>query len=167
MSALIVVMGVSGCGKTSVGKALAGRLGADFLDGDDLHPSANIKKMSAGEPLTDADRVPWLQAIGEKFAEARSSGNGLVVACSALKRAYREQIAQYAQLTFIHPQASRLVLLERLSKRTGHFMPVSLLDSQLDALESLQSDERGVELDARLTIEQQVIQVMDWLEATA
>lgn len=153
----IIVMGVSGCGKSTLGKALAEAIGAEFIDGDDLHPASNIAKMAAGQPLDDTDRHPWLQTIGEKLADAAGADKALVIACSALQRRYRDQIRAAAPNTmFVHPHGSRIVLLERLSKRTGHFMPVSLLDTQLELLELLQPDEFGVQLDMRLPVAEQV-----------
>lgn len=131
---LVVVMGVSGSGKTSVGKALAARLGVAFIEGDSLHPAENIAKMAAGIALTDEDRRPWLDRIGEVIAARRSEG--VVVSCSALKRAYRERLrAAVAGLRFVHLSGGRALLGERLAGRKGHFMPPSLLDSQFATLE--------------------------------
>lgn len=147
----VVVMGVSGCGKSSIGSALAARLGARFVDGDQLHPEANIAKMSRGEPLTDADRAPWLARVGAALAE-----DGTVIACSALKRIYRDQIRATAgaDVVFLHLKGDREVLLQRMSNRPGHFMPASLLDSQLATLEDPQTDETHVAADIRSTPEQ-------------
>ena len=145
----IVVMGVSGCGKSSVGIALAEALGARFIDGDDLHPEANKAKMGAGIPLDDSDRWPWLDLVGQALAEEVSeiSGHafsGTVIACSALKRVYRDRIRTAAPGTFfVHLDGSRDILERRLGARTGHFMPATLLDSQLAILEPLGSDEAG------------------------
>lgn len=139
----VVVMGVSGCGKSRIGAAVAKRLGAQFIDGDDLHPPANIAKMAAGTPLDDADRAPWLARVGEVLAAPDT-----VVACSALKRRYRDQIRTRARdVIFLHLYGSREVLLQRMATRPGHFMPVSLLDSQLAALEPPGPDERHVAID--------------------
>lgn len=161
MADQIVVMGVSGCGKSTLGKALAEAIGGEFIDGDDLHPVGNVVKMTAGEPLTDADRLPWLETVGQKLAQAAGANENLVIACSALKRNYRDQIRSIAPSTlFIHPHGSRIVLLERLSKRTGHFMPVSLLDSQLADLEPLQADEAGIQVDMRESVGHQVNSAM-------
>jgi carbohydrate kinase (thermoresistant glucokinase family) len=149
----IVVMGVSGCGKSSVGLALAAALGARFIDGDDLHPEANKAKMSAGIPLDDSDRAPWLDLVSLALAEEvnQTSGGsftGAVVACSALKRVYRERILAGAPNTFfVHLDGSREILEQRLGARSGHFMPASLLDSQLATLEPLGADEPGVAID--------------------
>jgi carbohydrate kinase (thermoresistant glucokinase family) len=155
----IVVMGVSGCGKSSVGIALAEALGARFIDGDDLHPEANKAKMSAGIPLDDSDRWPWLDLVSKALAEevADTSGGsftGTVVACSALKRAYREHILAGAPNTFfVHLDGSRKILEQRLGARAGHFMPASLLDSQLATLEPLDADEPGVVIDINQSID--------------
>lgn len=144
----IVVMGVSGCGKSSVGLALAEALGARFIDGDDLHPEANKAKMAAGIPLNDDDRWPWLDLVGEALAESNT-----VVACSALKRVYRERILAAAPGTFfVHLHGTRELLAQRMNARPNHFMPVSLLDSQLNTLELLGADEPGVMLDIALPI---------------
>ncbi len=148
----IVVMGVSGCGKSSVGLALAEALGARFIDGDDLHPEANKAKMAAGIPLNDDDRWPWLDLVGEALAESNT-----VVACSALKRVYRERILAAAPGTFfVHLHGTRELLAQRMNARPNHFMPVSLLDSQLNTLELLGVDEPGVMLDIALPIDQLV-----------
>jgi gluconokinase len=140
----VVVMGVSGCGKTSVGLALAQKLHARFVDADDLHPAANKAKMSAGIPLNDDDRWPWLEAVASNLEEQGS----IIVACSALKTVYRERILAAAPGTvFIHLNGSREVLAERLGNRKGHFMPASLLDSQLAILEPLGPLEPGFVVD--------------------
>lgn len=133
----IIVMGVSGCGKTSVGAALADRLGLSFVEGDVLHPPANVEKMAKGTPLADADRWPWLDIIGAEMATALARGEGIVVSCSALKKVYRERLraATGGNLRFVYLSGSRELLTERMGARTGHFMPLSLLDSQLATLE--------------------------------
>ena len=131
----IVVMGVSGCGKSSVGLALAGMFDADFVEGDALHPPASIAKMARGEPLDDEDRRPWLAAICRTVEDTRAAGRGVVVSCSALRRAYRDQLRTAGPLDFIFLSGSRAVLAERMSHRAGHFMPLTLLDSQLATLE--------------------------------
>ena len=135
----IVVMGVSGCGKTTAGLALAERLGTRFVEGDQLHPQANVAKMAAGIPLTDADRWPWLDAVGAALA-----GDAPVVAsCSALKRSYRGRLRAQAgaRLCFLHLAGDRAALAQRMVERPGHYMPVSLLDSQLATLEPPSADE--------------------------
>lgn len=139
----LVVMGVSGCGKSSLGAALAQALSLPFTDADDLHPPTNRAKMAASQPLTDADRWPWLDAVGAALAAQDG-----VMACSALRRAYRDHLRQIAgPLRFLHLDAPREVIATRLAERQGHFMPASLLDSQLATLEPLAPGE-GVTLDA-------------------
>lgn len=139
-------MGVSGSGKSTVGARLAVELGVPFVDADSLHPITNVDKMAAGKPLTDEDRWPWLRAVGSKLAAA--TGTGLVVACSALKRSYRDAIrAEAPETSFVYLHGSRELLSSRLSKREDHFMPAALLDSQLDTLEPLADDEAGVAVD--------------------
>ncbi len=141
--ASIVVMGVSGSGKTTIGDGLARRLGLVFQDADDLHPPENRAKMARGEPLDDADRGPWLDAVAAVLADG-----GVVMACSALKRAYRDRLRRAApalRLVFLH--GDRDLLAERMSHRHGHFMPTSLLDSQLATLEEPAPDEQAVRLD--------------------
>ena len=132
----IVVMGVSGCGKTTLGNALAKRLNATFLDADDFHPPANVAKMRAGTPLTDDDRAPWLTALNRELLERGERGESVVLACSALKRRYRETIgAQLAHIDWIFLDGSFDVIAERMRARANHYMPESLLRSQFDALE--------------------------------
>lgn len=144
---VIVVMGVSGCGKSTIGALLAARLGLPYAEGDDYHPTANIQKMAAGIPLTDEDRAPWLAIVGVWLREHEESGG--VVACSALRRVYRDQLRAGApDAFFVHLAVDRAELVRRLSGRHGHFMPTTLLDSQLATLEPLQPDEAGVTLDA-------------------
>lgn len=131
----IVLMGVAGSGKTTVGRLLAGRLGYPFRDADEFHPAANVAKMSSGTPLTDDDRWPWLDAIGA--ALHRAAGSGIVVTCSALKRVYRDRIRTAAgrPVAFVLLDGPRALLADRIGRRQGHFMPASLLDSQLATLE--------------------------------
>lgn len=139
-------MGVSGAGKTTVGTALAERLGLRFEDADALHPESNVAKMAAGTPLTDADRAPWLSVVGQHLAD---SPDGLVMACSALKRVYRDAIrASAPDAVFVLLTVDRSTLGDRVANRPGHFMPVSLLDSQLETLEPLEADESGVAVPA-------------------
>lgn len=146
MQARVIIMGVAGCGKSSVGAALADQLGATYEDGDDLHPAANIEKMSAGIPLDDADRAPWLDQIGARLGAARAP---LMIGCSALKRIYRDRISAAAggPVFFLHLAGTRAVIEARMSAREGHFMPVSLLDSQFADLQSLGPDEHGGAVD--------------------
>ena len=151
----IVVMGVSGCGKTTIGDLVARELGVRFLDGDSLHPVENVAKMAAGTPLTDEDRWPWLATVGSR-ARRRGAG-GLVLACSALKRSYRDAIrAQAPETVFLHLHGSREVLGGRIEGRSGHFMPATLLDSQLATLEPLEADEAGAVVDIAAPVEQVV-----------
>ncbi|GAT74268.1 shikimate kinase, partial [Microbacterium sp. HM58-2] len=153
---LIVVMGVSGCGKSTVGAALAAHLRVPFRDADDLHPTSNVDKMSRGIPLTDHDRAPWLAAVGEELALHRSSG--MVIACSALKAAYRDILRTHAPgVFFVHLSVSKDVLAERMSARADHYMPLSLLESQLDTLEALTAGEGGIAVDA----EQRVVEIVE------
>jgi len=133
MTRRVVIMGVSGCGKSSVGAGLAARLGLNYRDGDDLHPPENVAKMQVGMPLTDADRWPWLDRVGQVLlAEAP-----VIVGCSALKRAYRDRIRTAAggPVTFVHLAGSQEVIAARMALRQCHYMPLSLLDSQFAALE--------------------------------
>jgi carbohydrate kinase (thermoresistant glucokinase family) len=157
----VVVMGVAGAGKTSVGSALAARLGAPFIDGDDLHPKRNVNLMAHGHPLTDDDRDVWLHRVGDVLADADDT---IVVACSALARRYRDIIRGIAPDTrFVHLQGTRALLAGRLSKRRGHFMQASMLDSQLAVLEPLADDEAGTTIDAALDREQIVKRAVDYL----
>ena len=162
---LVVVMGVSGSGKSTVGALLAERLGVPFADADDLHPPANVAKMTAGRPLDDDDRAPWLALVGTHLAGARSTG--LVMACSALKRHYRELIRDAAPETvFVHLHGSRELLAERMGARTGHFMPTALLDSQLATLEEPGEDEGvtvGIEPSPQHIAEQIAAKLGDWI----
>ncbi len=157
----IVVMGVSGCGKTTIGAAIAARLGAEFVDGDSLHPQANIDKMAAGAPLNDGDRAPWLTEIGRHFA---ASDAGLVIACSALKRSYRDIIRSGdSSVAFLHLHGTRDLLAARMAARPGHFMPLSLLDSQLATLEPLDVDEAGLVVDIANTVGEIASETTRWI----
>ncbi|MEU9143822.1 gluconokinase [Streptomyces sp. NPDC048349] len=146
---VIVVMGVAGTGKTTVGRLLAAALALPYAEGDAFHPAANVAKMSAGIPLDDADRRPWLDAVGEWIgARAGRGGGGGVVAASALKRSYRDRLRAAAPgAVFVHLTGARALVQRRMAARTGHFMPASLLDSQFAALEPLQEDELGFVVD--------------------
>ncbi|HVZ12895.1 MAG TPA: gluconokinase [Bauldia sp.] len=159
-SRAIVVMGVAGSGKTSVGEKLAARLGYPFRDADEFHPPANIAKMSAGTPLTDADRWPWLDAIGTAIHDAGSAG--IVIACSALRRVYRERIAARAgrAVTFVFLDGSLATLRERIGHRRGHFMPPALLDSQLATLERPTPDEHAITVSVEPPLDQVVAAVV-------
>jgi gluconokinase len=141
----IVVMGVSGSGKSTVGSALAQRLRVPFVDADTLHTPSNIAKMSAGEPLTDDDRYPWLEKVGQWLTGHRGGG---VVSCSALKRKYRDQLRTHcAIIQFLYLSGSPELISSRMAERPGHFMPAALLQSQFDALEPLGPDEAGFTAD--------------------
>jgi len=151
-STLIVVMGVSGSGKSVVGAALAQRLRVPFEDADDLHPPANIAKMTAGEPLDDHDRHPWLEQVGGWLADHEQSGG--LMSCSALKRKYRDQLRQHApRVEFLHLHGAPEVIARRQASRPGHFMPPSLLSSQFATLEPLAPDEHGVVIDVDQSID--------------
>jgi gluconokinase len=155
----LVVMGVSGSGKTEVGTALAARLGATFKDADDLHPLSNVQKMTAGIPLTDEDRWPWLRLVGAELAGEHP--HGIVIACSALKRAYRDAIRAAAPSTrFILLKVDPSVLKERLVQRPGHFMPASLLTSQLETLQALETAEAGMTVTSEGGIEALTDQIL-------
>jgi carbohydrate kinase (thermoresistant glucokinase family) len=145
----VVVMGVCGCGKSTVGERLARELGALFIEGDAFHPPANVARMAAGIALTDADRQGWLEALAAQLADARRAGRSVVLACSALKRRYRDVLRLGApDLRVVHLAGDRAMLAVRLAARLGHYMPASLLDSQLATLETPDPDERAVTLDA-------------------
>lgn len=148
--ALVVVMGVTGSGKSTVGHALAERMGVPFADADDFHSPANVAKMRSGVPLTDTDRAPWLRTIGAWLAEH----DGAVVTCSALKRVYRDQLRESAPgATFLHLHGDKEAVRKRVGARPGHFMPTSLVDSQFADLEPLGADEQGVVVDFTLPVD--------------
>ena len=148
---IYVIMGVAGSGKTTIGSQLAAALAVPFVEGDDLHPRANVERMAQGIPLTDDDRRPWLLAIAQRLREAERSGRGLVATCSALKRSYRDLLrSQGAGATrFVYLRGTQPTIAERLARRRGHFMPVSLLESQFAALEEPDNDEHAAVYDIR------------------
>lgn len=152
MASPVVVMGVSGSGKSTVGAAVAQRLRVPFADADDFHPAANIAKMTAGHALDDGDRGPWLDAIGRWLGERCADGG--VMSCSALKRSYRDQLRLHCpDVQFLHLAGTPEVIGRRQASRPGHFMPASLLASQFATLEPLDADERGVVLDVDQSID--------------
>jgi gluconokinase len=162
----VIVMGVSGSGKSSVGSAIANALALPFIEGDVLHPPGNVQKMASGIPLTDEDRWPWLDKIGAELAKAEQ---GIVASCSALKKIYRDRLRDTAggPLAFIFLDASPEVLRYHMSKRTGHFMPVSMLDSQLATLESPSGEPLVLRQDVTEPIGQIVQTSVNWLQKTA
>lgn len=152
-----VVMGVSGCGKSEIGRRLAQHLQIAYAEGDDYHTPENIAKMAAGTALTDADRREWLLLLQAQLRAARAAGSGLVLSCSSLKRAYRDLLREAdPALVFLHLDGARELIAARMRARPNHYMPMSLLDSQFAALEALTADERGLRLDIRQTPEQLV-----------
>ena len=155
-----VVMGVTGCGKTTVGIALAKTLGIEFIDSDDLHPESNKKKMSSGTPLTDSDREPWLQEVSKTLQKHES----VIVACSALKKSYRSTILAGAPTTkFVHLSGSKELIFARLSERSHHFMPIGLLDSQFQTLEPLDPEESGKVFEISKPVDEIVNEVILWI----
>ena len=162
---IVVVMGVAGCGKTTVAARLAERLGCAFQEGDALHPPENVAKMSAGTPLDDADRAPWLARIAACIDEWRARGVGGVVTCSALKRAYRDVIVgDRAEVRLVHLAGSRDLIAQRLGARRGHFMPPALLDTQFATLEPPLPDARTLVLDVGPTPDELVDAIVAWLD---
>ncbi|SRR6056297_1429385 len=142
---IVIVMGVSGSGKSSLGQALAAKMDWTFIEGDDRHPAANRAKMAAGIPLSDADRWPWLDALAAEATRIEAEGGTPVLACSALRRAYRERLrASGSHVCFLHLTGPRETIAGRMAKRTGHYMPLALLDSQLATLEPAAADEMDV-----------------------
>ncbi len=164
-ASLIVVMGVSGCGKTSVGIDIAARLGFAFVEGDTLHPRGNVEKMSQGIPLSDDDRWPWLDLVGAALRQAREEGRGLVVSCSALKKSYRDRLRHAAggPVFFVFLEGSRSVLQARMADRRGHFFPPALLDSQLAALENPAGEELVVTVDIDAPVDRIVDRALNGL----
>ena len=163
----VVVMGVSGCGKSTVGRLLADGLGVHYVEGDELHPPENVARMAAGIALTDADRHGWLQAVAGQLVNATTEARGVVVTCSALKRRYRDQLrAGAADTRFVHLHGPRELLAARLAARTAHYMPASLLQSQLDTLEPPGADERALCLSIEHPPEQLAAQARAWLATT-
>lgn len=160
----LVVMGVSGCGKSTVGRLLAQRQVIGFLEGDELHSTQNIARMARGVALTDEDRQGWLLAVAQRLADSCAGGRGLVVSCSALKRSYRDILRRgAADLRFIYLRGDRAMLADRMAARTGHYMPASLLESQFAALEEPAADEKALAVDVAQSPEAVAAAVERWL----
>ena len=149
---IVIIMGVSGCGKSTIGKKLAQKLGCSFLEGDDFHPTENITKMKKGIPLTDQDRLPWLKKISEKCAHENNIGNNLVVACSALKKQYRLILNNAHNYELVHLFGDLKTIKQRMSKR-DHFMPIKLIESQFETLEPPAKEEHAIAIEINLPIE--------------
>lgn len=167
---VLVVMGVSGTGKSSVGARTAAALGFEFVEGDAHHPQGNIDKMRSGVPLTDADRLPWLTALAELVGAKTATGRSTVLTCSALRRTYRDVLGSRVppgSLLFVHLTAPFAVLERRMSERSDHFMPVSLLRSQLETLEPPADDEPGVSIDVTPDLDEVVARVLRALETAS
>lgn len=160
-----VLMGVSGCGKSSVGRALSILCDMRFVDGDDLHPQANIDKMAHGVPLTDEDRAPWLERVGQTLA---STPGPVVIGCSALKRRYRDIIRFQVPepVRFVHLDPAPQILMDRVTNRAGHFMPAALLQSQFDALEGLAAGELGARINIAMPFGQVIGQTETYVRET-
>jgi carbohydrate kinase (thermoresistant glucokinase family) len=150
---IVVVMGVCGCGKTTVGEALAAATGWPFFDADGFHPPANVAKMAAGIPLTDLDRAPWLDRLAAEMGAIERAGGSAVLACSALKAAYRDRLAIAGDVRFVHLKGDRATIASRVAARTGHYMPAALVDSQFAALEPPAD---AIDIDVVLPVAEQV-----------
>jgi gluconokinase len=159
---VLVVMGVAGCGKSTLASLLAQRLGWPLQEGDALHPQANVDKMAAGQPLDDADRWPWLRLVAAWIDARVAAGEPGIVTCSALKRTYRDLLRREG-VRFVHLAGSRELLEQRMQVRSGHFMPASLLDSQLATLEAPGADEHAITIDIALPPDAQIAAVLAWL----
>jgi gluconokinase len=162
LNPVLVIMGVSGSGKSTVAGLLADRLGWDFAEGDDLHPAANVAKMQAGEPLTDEDRWPWLESVAGWIRQHTASGTPGIITCSALKRRYRD-VLRGDGVVFVFLDGSRDRISDRLASRRGHFMPAALLDSQFEALEAPTADETALTLSASSAPPDEVQEIIDRL----
>ena len=157
----LVFMGVSGSGKSTAARAVQQQLGWEYAEGDDFHPPANVAKMREGTPLTDDDRWGWLESLAEWTAERDAKGEPTIIACSALRKAYRDVLRRGGEGTFfVHSTGDKHMILERMNARE-HFMPPSLLESQLDILEPLEPDEQGMDVDPALAVDLIVAQVLD------
>ena len=167
-SPAIVIMGVSACGKSTFGKLLAERLGADFVDGDDLHPECNIRKMASGIALDDVDRQPWLESIRDLVRQVASQERRLVIACSALKRAYRDLIRQGdPQVRFIFLDVEKALILNRIRARAGHFMKDAMVDSQFSVLEIPNGEPNTLMIDGSKAIEEMIEDSLPFLEGAS
>ena len=156
----VIVMGVSGCGKSTVGKMLAEMMGVEFLEGDSFHPKDNISRMAAGVPLTDTDRSPWLKKLGEMISERQQQNQPFVLTCSALKKSYRQKLANGSgELIFVYLKGSRTEIYKRMAEREDHFMALSLADSQFDALEEPDQDENSITVSINNPVQQVVDQI--------
>jgi gluconokinase len=163
----VVVMGVSGSGKTTVAKGIATAMGWEYAEGDDFHSAANKAKMASGQPLTDEDRWPWLRSIAAWIDAQTAKGRSSVVTCSALRRTYRQLLLDKRRLRFCELDAPQELIAQRLAQRKGHYMPASLLGSQLATLEPLQPDEPGVRISVADTPDQIVVHALEALGLTA
>lgn len=162
-SVALVVMGVSGVGKSTIGSAVALALGWPFIEADELHSSSNIAKLTAGEPLTDGDRIPWLTAVRDQIDTHAQSGTSTVTSCSSLQRAYRDTLRQaQAHVRFAHLQGEAELVAQRLAGRSGHFMHPQLLGTQLETLEPLGADEPGAVFNAQQSPATTAAQIVDW-----
>src|ERR1700712_230190 len=159
---VLVLMGVSGCGKSTVGALLAGRLGWDFEEGDDLHPPANVAKMHAGHPLDDEDRKPWLAKVAAWITDHTDASRPAIITCSALKRSYRD-VLRGEHVVFVHVAGTQDEIATRLASRHGHYMPSSLLDSQFAALEPPGPDERSLTIDINVPAADEAATVVESL----
>ncbi len=164
----LVVMGVSGCGKSCVGESIAEKIGGYLIEGDQFHPAANIEKMSAGIPLTDEDRADWLTRLGEELASALETHDRPLLACSSLKRKYRDRLREAVPgLGFVFLELTREEAAKRVGDRPGHFMPASLIDSQFATLEPPHGEHATLTLDATQSIDTLGQQAADWWRASA
>jgi gluconokinase len=159
---IVVLMGVSGSGKSTIGAALAAALGWPLIEGDDLHPPANVAKMASGIPLTDEDRWPWLDRIVVELRRIIASEGNAVLACSALKQSYRDRLAQAGDIRFVYLRGDRQTIAARLAARRHRFMPATLLDSQFAALEA---PDDAIDVDIRASVDAQVRTIIDALPA--
>jgi gluconokinase len=156
---VLVVMGVSGTGKSTVAGILADRLGWELAEGDDLHPPENVEKMRAGTPLTDEDRWPWLEKVASWIRTRTDQGTPGIITCSALRRVYRDRLSGPG-VVFVHLAGTRDEIAAQMSRRSGHYMPLSLLDSQLATLEPLEPDENAVVVSVAQSLEAEVAEIM-------